>query len=158
MLVQMINTGEKVFVLEFSARTGGGVKYVMVKKASGFDVIKAVVDLTLGEKPHVDKIEEENRFVSNVFIYCKQGAFDHLHGFEELKKEGIISDYYLFKTKGTLMTGVASSGDRICGFTIQADTKSEMNKKHKMVANRIKVIDSKGEDIMRHDLLSDLYG
>lgn len=158
MLVQMINTGKEVFVLEFSARTGGGVKYVMVKKASGFDVIKAVVDLTLGEKPHIEKNEAENRFITNEFVYCKQGVFDHLYGFEELKMEGIISDYYLFKTKGTLMTGVASSGDRICGFTIQADTECEMSKKHKIVANRIKVIESKGKDIMRHDLLGELYG
>ena len=53
MLIQMISDGERAFVLEFSARTGGGVKYLLIKKASGFDVISAVVDLTLGNKPHI---------------------------------------------------------------------------------------------------------
>jgi biotin carboxylase len=157
MLVQMINTGNKVYVLEFSARTGGGVKYVMIKKASGFDVIKAVVDLTLGLKPHVGDLVEESKYLSNEFIYCSNGVFDHLEGFDELKAEGIITDYYLFKWKGAVMDGVANSGDRIAGFTIQADTKLEMNRKHNQVTNRIRIIDTNGNDIMRHDLLSELY-
>lgn len=158
MLVQMVHSEDKVYVLEFSARTGGGVKYLMVKKASGFDVIKAVVDLTLGKKPHVKEIREESRFISNEFIYCKPGIFDHLYGFEELKREGVISDYYLFKWKGVVLDKIASSGDRICGFTIQADTREEMIKKHAKAASQIKVIDVNGKDIMRHDLLADLYG
>lgn len=157
MLVQMINTGNKVYVLEFSARTGGGVKYVMIKKASGFDVIKAVVDLTLGLKPHVGDIVEESKYLSNEFIYCSNGVFDHLEGFDELKAEGIITDYYLFKWKGAVMDGVANSGDRIAGFTIQADTKLEMNRKHNQVTSRIRIIDTNGNDIMRHDLLTELY-
>lgn len=157
MLVQMICREDKVYVLEFSARTGGGVKYLMAKKASGFDVIKAVVDLTLGMKPHVGEIREENRFISNEFIYCKPGVFDHLEGFEELKKAGFVSDYYLFKWKNAEMSRIVCSGDRIGGFTIQADTKAAMIEKHRKVADAIRVIDVNGNDIMRHDLLVDLY-
>ena len=156
MLVQMIHREDKIFVLEFSARTGGGAKYLMVKKASGFDVIKAVVDLTLGMKPHVGEKIEENKFISNEFVYCKPGLFERLDGFEELKTEGVISDYYLFKWKGAEMDGVTNSGDRICGFTIQADTKYEMYRKHNQVASRARIIDTKGNDIMRHDLLTEL--
>ncbi len=54
MLIQMITDGQDISVLEFSARTGGGVKYMLINKVSGFDVISAVVDLTLGKKPHVE--------------------------------------------------------------------------------------------------------
>lgn len=157
MLVQFIRRGDEVFVLEFSARTGGGVKYQMVKKASGFDVIKSVVDLTLGEHPRVGEIVAESRFISNEFVYCAPGIFDHLEGFDDLRADGVISDYYLFKWKGAEMGVVASSGDRICGFTIQGDTREEMSEKHNEVASRIKVIDVNGKDIMRHDLLADLY-
>lgn len=156
MLVQMIHREDKIFVLEFSARTGGGAKYLMVKKASGFDVIKAVVDLTLGMKPHVGEKIEENKFISNEFVYCKPGVFERLDGFEDLKTEGVISDYYLFKWKGAVMDGVTNSGDRICGFTIQADTKREMYRKHNQVVSRVRIIDTKGNDIMRHDLLTEL--
>lgn len=156
MLIQMIFDGENVYVLEFSARTGGGVKYILIKKASGFDVIKAVVDLTLGKKPHLEKGNPDNRYVINEFIYCKPGKFDRLEGFEELKEDGTMSDYYLFKWRGAEFDSVGNSGDRVAGFTIVGKTFEEVNQKHNKIAQNIKVIGSNGEDMMRHDLLTPL--
>ena len=157
MLIQMITDGKRVAVLEFSARTGGGVKYLLIKKVSNFDVISAVVDLTLGKKPHVEPASPENKYISNEFIYCKPGVFDHLDGFDELKADGTITDYYVFKWKGALFDKVENSGDRVAGFTIQADTAAEMTAKHHMAAQRIRVLDENGNDIMRHDLLTDWF-
>ena len=54
MLIQMISDGKKISVLEFCARTGGGIKYLTIRQATGFDVIDAVVELTLGNKPHYE--------------------------------------------------------------------------------------------------------
>lgn len=156
MLIQFIYDGERVFVLEFSARTGGGVKHILIRKASGFDVISAVVDLTLGKHPHVVTRAPENKYISNEFIYCSAGKFDHLEGFEELLSDGVISDFCVFKWTGAEFTDVNSSGDRVGVFTIQADTTEEMKEKHRIAVSRVKVIDTDGNDIMRHDLLTDL--
>lgn len=157
MLIQMITDGKRVAVLEFSARTGGGVKYLLIKKVSGFDVISAVVDLTLGKKPHVEPGRPENKYISNEFIYCKPGKFDCLDGFDELKANGTISDYYLFKWRGAMFDKVENSGDRVGGFTIQADNDAEMRMKHQVAAQKLRVLDENGNDIMRHDLLTDWY-
>lgn len=157
MLIQMITDGKRVAVLEFSARTGGGVKYLLIKKVSGFDVISAVVDLTLGKKPHVEPACPENKYISNEFIYCKSGTFDSLDGFDELKADGTISDYYVFKWRGATFDKVENSGDRVGGFTIQADTEEEMRTKHQIAVEKLHVLDAKGNDIMRHDLLTDWY-
>ncbi|MBE6576868.1 MAG: ATP-grasp domain-containing protein [Ruminococcaceae bacterium] len=154
MLIQMISDGERAFVLEFSARTGGGVKYLLIKKASGFDVISAVVDLTLGKRPHVQKVTPENKHIVNEFIYCKPGRFDRLEGFEELKSEGTISDYYLFKWKGAEFDTIENSGDRIAGFTVQADTTEELYQKHVRAVDNMRVLDDCGNDMMRKDLLT----
>lgn len=156
MLIQMITDGKRAYVLEFSARTGGGVKYLMIRKASGFDVIKAVVDLTLGLKPHVGPLVSESRFVVNEFIYCFPGVFDHLEGFDELKESGIISDYYLFKWKGADFDSVNNSGDRVAGFTLQAETIEELKTKHDAAIRGMKVIAENGDNIMRYDLLGDI--
>ena len=156
MLVQMITDGKRVYVLEFSARTGGGVKYLLIKRVSGFDVIKAVVDLTLGLKPHVEPGLPENRFIANEFIYCRPGVFRRLDGFEELKEQGVLSDYYLFKKTGARFDSVTNSGDRIAGFTIQADTLDDLQRKHKTAVEQLRVLDIHGEDMMRHDLLVDV--
>lgn len=156
MLIQMISDGQHVYVLEFSARTGGGVKYQLIKRISGFDVIGAVVDLTLGNKPHVEIRQPESRYISNEFIYCWPGIFDHLEGFDELKDKKVLTDYFLFKWQGAEFDGVENSGDRIAGFTIQADNLDELLVKHQTAAETLKVIDVNGKDMMRHDLLTDL--
>ncbi len=154
MLIQLITDGKKISILEFSARTGGGVKYILVKKASGFDVIKAVVDLTLGKKPHFEGVKTEAEYLMNEFIYCKPGIFDHLDGFEELKNAGEIYDYYLFTWKGAEFDSVENSGDRVGGFTVCADSYDELIRKHNKIVENIRVISNTGEDMMRHDLLN----
>ena len=153
MLIQLITKDDNIYVLEFSARTGGGIKYLHIKNISGFDVTKAVVDLTLGEKPHYEKTKGY-KFIVNDFIYCYPGIFDHLEGFEELKTKGIIHDYYQFKGTGAEFNSVSSSGDRIAGYTICADSYEELIEKHEHVNPSVKVIDINGNDMMRHDLIT----
>lgn len=158
MLIQMLTDGKTVYVIEFSARTGGGVKYLLIRHASGFDVIKAVVDLTLGIKPHYEKSATVSKYLVNDFIYCKEGTFDHLDGFEELKKVGIIKDFYVFSWRGIHYDGeLKASGDRVGGYTVVADTPEELIKKHNEARMHIKVLDSQNDDIARHDILSDLF-
>lgn len=156
MLIQMMSDGEDVYVLEFSARTGGGVKYLLIKNVSGFDVIKAVVDLTLGVKPHIDEIKSQGKFIVNDFIYCKPGKFDHLEGFEELKNDGTMHDYYVFKWKGAEFDSIDSSGDRVAGYTVCADTFEQLCERHKKINSIVKVISESGEDMMRHDLITEI--
>lgn len=153
MLIQMIYDGRRAFVLEFSARTGGGIKFQLIKKASGFDVLDAVIDLTLGKYPHLETVKPENKFIVNEFIYCKPGRFEKLEGFEEMKAAGIISEYSLYKWKGAEFDAIGSSGDRIAGFTVQADTLEELQKKHAEALCNIKVLDDQGNDMIRRDLL-----
>ncbi len=156
MLIQMINNGENVSVLEFCARTGGNMKYLLIKRVCGFDVIKAVIDLTLGQKPNVVLKEPENKYIVNDFIYCNPGEFLKLEGFEEMKEEGMISDYYALRPVGMKISGINSSSDRIAGFTVQADSLEEFNQKHRKAVEMVKIIDINGNDMMRHDLLPDL--
>lgn len=153
MLIQLINDGKKVFVLEFCARTGGNMKYSLIKSVSGVDVIDLVIDLSLGKKPHVEIKSPEKDYIINDFIYCKKGIFDRLEGFEELKQSGILADYKCLRPKGMIINGINSSSDRIAGICIKADSKDEYNEKLEKAVKNIKVLDIEGNDIMRHDLL-----
>lgn len=156
MLVQLLTDGKNLNVIEFSARTGGGVKYLLIKHISGFDVIKAVVDLTLGKKPVCDIDKPVTKYLVNDFIYCRPGKYDHLVNFDEMKKQGYLTDYYVFKWKGAEFDTVSNSGDRIAGYTVTADSLDELINKHNVVRSMIRVEDPEGTDIMRHDLLTDL--
>ncbi len=157
MLVQMLTDGIRVTVLEFCARTGGAMKWLLIQHSSGVDVIKGVIDLTMGIKPNITVTGPENNYVVNDFIYCKAGAFDHLEGFDEQLKKGNITEYRCLRPKGWKFSGqIGSSTDRICGVTFQADTLEEFNKKHREFVGQVRILDVEGDDIMRHDLLPDL--
>ena len=156
MLIQVIVSEGRIYVLEFSARTGGGEKYIVIRKVSGFDVIKAVVDLTLGIKPQVEKNSRKELYIVSEFVYCLPGEFQRLVGFEEAKRAGLISEYELYKWKGARFDIVESSGDRVAGYTIEATSREELYCKHEGVKKMIKVIDNKGNDMMRRDHIVEL--
>ena len=152
MLIQMITDGEKVSVIEFCARTGGGDKFRLIKQVSNFDVIKAVVDLTLGKKPHVEPYQLPECIV-NEFLYTNPGIFDHIEGFKEMKELGVISEYFQLKTKGTECGEIKSSGDRVAYYTVIGKDVEEVRQIDRKINERVKVIDSNGNDILRHELI-----
>ena len=153
MLIQLITDGEKIRVIEFCSRTGGGIKFQLIKQLSGFDVVKAVLDLTMGLKPHVEEIPVKDPYLINQFLYCHEGVFDHLEGFEELKQEGVIEEYSQFKSQGTVFSQIRSSGDRIAHFCVRAKDRETLLKKYEAVCSRIRVVNTEGEDMARRDLL-----
>lgn len=153
MLIQMITTGDRISVLEFCARTGGGDKFRLIKKATGFDVVKAVVDLTLGKKPHVEKETRETKYIVDEFLYGNPGTLDHLEGFSDLLADGVITEYYQLKPQGAVICEAKSSGDRVAYYTIQADSEAELSEKRKKAASAVKALDAAGNDLLRHDLI-----
>ena len=154
MLVQMKVRNEEIFVLEFCARTGGGIKYRLLPKVSGFDVVKAVLDLTLGQKPHCD-VTKHQGFIVDEFLYCSEGVLDRVEGLEELQKDGIINHYEIYKTSGYKFGIASCSGDRVAYFSIEADTESELKRKHQLANQRIRALSTDGKDILRHEILTD---
>ena len=156
MLVQLLSDDKKESVLEFCARTGGGAKYLLLKAATGFDPIEAVVDLTLGNRVTVGELKSESRYITNEFLYMQPGVFDHLEGFEELKQAGILKEYWLFKWPGAEIRNAATSSDRVVSVTYCADTYEELVERHNRIAASVKIIDKNGDDVMRHDLLTEI--
>ena len=156
LLIQLLSNGEEVSVLEFCARTGGNMKYLLIKYSCGVDVIAATIDITLGLQPDLTIKDTGHNIVVNEFIYCRPGVFDHFEGFEELEKAGLINEFHPVRIKGTEMRGVTSSSDRIAGMNIVADSIDQYNEKLQKINASVKVIDANGNDIMRHDLLPQL--
>ncbi len=156
LLIQLLNNGDDVSVLEFCARTGGNMKWLLIKYSSGVDVITATIDITLGLKPNLEIKDTGNKIVVNDFIYCYPGVFDHFEGFDRMVEQGIINEFHPVRIKGTEMKGVNSSSDRIAGMNILADNIEDFNRKEKLILESVRVLDVDGNDIMRRDLLTEL--
>ena len=153
MLIQLITDGNRISIVEFCARTGGGDKFRLIEKATGFDVVGAVADLTLGIKPHYTKLNEKQKYIVNEFVYCKNGVLDRFEGFEELVQAGIITEYFILKPQGYEFSEIKSSGDRAAYFTIETDSLSDLAEKHRLANEKIKALSVDGIDLIRHDLI-----
>ena len=156
MLVQLLTNDKRESVLEFCARNGGDAKYLLIKRASGFDPIDGVIRLTLCEPVEMGEIRPEHKYFTNEFLYAYPGMFDHLEGFEELKQQGVLDEYWQFKWQGAEVFNAATSSDRVASITIAADSFEELVEKHNKAAATIKIIGVDGQDMMRHDLLTDI--
>ena len=100
----------------------------------------------------------DKQYLINEFIYCNNGVFSHLEGFEELVKDGVITEYYQLKTHGYEFTTVSSSGDRAACFTVEARTKEDLLQKHAQAVARVKVVGMDGTDLKKSDILHYLGG
>ena len=143
-------------VLEFCARTGGNMKWLLIKHSCGVDVISATIDVTLGLKPGLEARDTGNAIVVNDFIYCRPGVLDHFEGFDRMVELGLINEFHPCRAKGTEVRGADSSGDRVAGMNIVASSVGEFNEKERRILEGVRVVDSDGNDIMRRDLLPEL--
>ena len=157
MLIQMICDGKDVFVLEFSARTGGGKKYRIVPAACGVDIIEALTDLTLGVKPNVQKQAPVNQHQLVAYFYAHPGVFDHIEGFAEMQQAGVLTEHEIYAEKGEQLEGkVESSGNRVGGITVAANDLPTLRKKYQKATENLHIYDAQGNDLLRHDILSNI--
>lgn len=153
LLVQMIQKGSSYNVLEFSARMGGGSKYRLIQVLSGVDIMKVYVEMVMGMKPHVEPKKQFNNAIMS-YIYCYPGMYESVEGLAELKEKCIILDYFIYRSPGSVIEKSNTSSDRAAGFLVVGASQEEVEKKLADANAALRVLNEKGEDIMRHDLLS----
>lgn len=153
LLLQLINKDDYFSVLEFSARMGGGSKYKLIQALSGVDIMKAYVDLILGDVPAVCPQKQVNYALMN-YIYCIPGTLKKIVHLDSLYTENIIDAYFQYKTEGMQILKAETSGDRPGGFLITAETMEELKQKLENADNSIQVFDTLDNDIMIHRLYS----
>lgn len=152
LLIQLIVNDNEISVIEFSARMGGGSKYKLIEVLSGVNIMQLYVDRILGGYPEVKPSRQVN-YCKMVYVYCYQGVYDHMEGLEKLKEEGIVEEYFLYKTKGMEIHKSETSSDRLAGYLCSATTSDELKNKIEYVDSHIKVVSILGVDMMIHGLL-----
>ena len=151
MLLQLIKTQNSFYVIEFSARIGGGSKYKLIEKLTGVNIMNVYIDLIMGLIPHVSPEKRYNHALMN-YVYCNPGLFHELQNFETLKETHIIDDFFHYKTGGMEIINAEISSDRAAGFLILGNDKHDVISRLCTADKELKVIDQNGNDIMKHGL------
>lgn len=152
LLIQLIYSKGEFYVVEFSARMGGGSKYRLIQEISGVDIMSKYVDLILGTKPNISPITSKHQ-IRMIYIYTNPGKVDNISGLADLIKNETVKEFFQYKPLGSVIDKADTSSDRILGLLVVARSKEEMDEKIIKINSQLAVLDELGKDIMRHDLL-----
>ena len=95
--------------------------------------------------------EPEFIYTANT-IYAQNCVFDHMEGVDELKSNKIIEDLLLAKTPGMSIDDHSDSSSRVGLFTVRGKDMEEVLGKLRIAYNTLKVVDDKGNDVLRRDI------
>ena len=155
MLIQAITYADNVSVVEFSARMGGGSKYKFIEYMSGVNIMQVYVNRMLGDKSQIICVTPSKQYMELNYVYCYNGQVSIIKGFNELLNTGIVSEIFMYKSEGCCVEKRTTSSDRILGFLIRADNKSELIKKRKYVVENVDIFNENNQSIMYKKCFSD---
>lgn len=155
LFIQAIVDKDAINVIEFACRIGGGLSFSMIKIITGFDILNATVDTFLGVQSII-KCQTPTMFYSTNLIYTLPGKFGKILGFQELLRDKIIEQFYIFKTEGSTIGSNMTSGDRVGAFLIKAPDRVSLVKKIREAFQRVSVYDENGQNITRTDIIEKL--
>lgn len=147
LFLQTIVAGEAIFVIEFAARSPGGIAYRATELASGVDLIACAIASFLNE-PVKLQTKRDQGFISTNSIYGSPGIFDRVEGYQRLLEQKIIAEYYPYKTSGMIMGSHLSSQDRVAGFIVKAPQLQELLEKTAMALETLQIYDTSGQPKM----------
>ena len=147
MFMQVIDTGDSIYVLEVSARMGGGTKYRIIELYSGVPIMKIYVDRVLGMFPTIS-VKPTYKHILVHFIYCTKGVLKTIVGIDKLISDGVADEFYQYKTEGTYFDKAENSGDRVCGILVTGETESEVQDKLNTIYNNMQVVNENNEDMI----------
>jgi biotin carboxylase len=152
MLIQVMQKENKLYVIEFSARIGGGSKHQFIQHVTGFDILDYYVSLMTGEIPVFEPFTPRVNHACINYIYANPGIISGFEAFDRLTQDGVIEQSYFYMTKGMRIKSHIASNDRPAGFLVIACSSEELDKKITLADNSLRILDEQGHDIMIHGI------
>ena len=147
LLVQLIDNGSGVRVVEFGARIGGGSKHYQVRAGTGIDLQKLFLSQILGGEALL-RCHDANIPAAMNYVYARPGRLASFRNAEALVADGTVDGFYEYKSPGMEIGGSLSSADRPCGYLTVAENCEEMEDKITRADSTLGVISDEGNDLM----------
>lgn len=148
-LIQSILTPDgRLVVLEVAGRIGGGPgANRIVELVTGFDYVGASIDQQLGRPVTMHTRPDPRIFAANN-AYASHGVFDHIDGMEELCRDGLVEEYYTYRTPGETIPDHLSGRSRVTAFVTAAENRENLRQRTEIIFDRLKILDSDNTNIL----------
>jgi phosphoribosylamine-glycine ligase len=151
LMIQLLINDEKINVIEFAPRIGGGENARIIKLSANFDIIDAAVCSYLGEKIILNYTKPKMYFADNL-IYCNSGRFKEIINYEKFIEDRTIEYLVNLKEKGSNIGKDLSSNNRVGAFVVKADNKKDLFFKIEKVFKNIDVVDLNNKSIIKKEI------
>lgn len=151
LLIQAIIKEEKIFVIEFAPRIGGGENYRFIKLVTGFDILDASINSFLNEEINL-YYENSNKYYSDIMLYAEECIFDRIDNYESLKNQNIIEYLVSYKSKGDIISREITSSNRVGAFVSKGETKKDLIRKIKLAIETLKIYDKNGKNVIKKNI------
>lgn len=141
LLVQALVHDNEVSVIEFSARMGGGTKYKLIEYMSGVPIMEKYVNRILGDNSQILHPVQSEKKVELNYVYAYNGTVTKVTGLENLKKQGVIKEFFLYQPIGSIIQKRTTSSDRVFGFLIAEEDEETLRKTREYVLDRVDILD-----------------
>ena len=139
-------------VLEIAARLGGGPSsFRAVKLKTGFDLLDAAVDCSLGMSIRV-AIVGNAKVYAGISIYARGGTLLGVQGVEKLTNQGVITEYYPYRPAGTVFPDALTARNRVAAVVLDATDHQSLYAKVRLLFAELRVLDTQGRDIMAREM------
>jgi carbamoylphosphate synthase large subunit len=136
-----------VSVIEMGARIAGGRKFNFIRRITGFDPLKAQIDLLEGRAVDVRVAATEHYYIT-AMLYAKPGVIEALKAPADVE----VDDLFLLKSAGNVSQGTGTVSDRTAVLTVKGHDRADAQRKLHEAMDQFKVLDEKGNDILKREL------
>lgn len=147
-LIQAIINNDDIYVIEFSARMGGGSKYKLIEYMAGINIMKTYVNRVLGNTTQIVNPCWSEKKIELNYVYTYKGVVKEMRGFKRFIDSGEIKEFFQYTPIGSKIEKMTTSSDRIAGFLIEKDSFEELTALRKKIVGSVDIFDENGKSIM----------
>ena len=126
---------KKIYVVEIAARLSGGYfSSKMIPEYNGFNLIKKVAEIYLGNKVDISKKNVQKKFISQRFFFPKVGKIKSIKIPKWIKKSKNLVYFELNVSKGDTIKNIKNHTDRVGQIIVKSkNRKNSQNIINKMI-------------------------
>jgi biotin carboxylase len=150
--IQFLIGDEGVVVNEAACRVGGAYEDVFIPYVTGFDILRQVIALSLGEKADLSALKSpmgrgDGCQVSEQMLFCKPGKIASVTKLESvLALPGVLAAGYNF-APGSVLPAMENATARF-GYCVLVTDKGDMAEKVRALYKTLKVLNPEGENLV----------
>lgn len=154
---QMLVGKDGIKVNEIASRIGGAYEGDFMPWLTGVDILKLMVDLSLGKKINVENLNKYNimnnsKWLSVQLFYANPGKIAKITKADELTSiDGVVKAGLNFE-KGDEINKIENATERAGYFIVRGSSKLDLKNKLKKAFDNLEIIDLKGNNLVIREI------